>query len=239
MSEPNLLLVLCGDTFPAIRESHGDFELWFTRALKGLGLRVVTWNAHQHHDMPDISFAGVVLSGSPAMVTDRAGWSIALADWILECVELNIPVLGVCYGHQLLADALGGEVDFHPGGREIGSLLMSCTQEAGNDPLFRHMPRSFYAQLSHAQSVLTLPPDAVLLASGSRVRCQAFRYGRSVWGVQFHPEFNRAVMAAYLDNYQREISQAQLKEIREHLHDCPDAEKILVRFADFCLGHKS
>ncbi|OZG73891.1 GMP synthase [Hahella sp. CCB-MM4] len=239
MSKPKLLLVLCGDTFPAIREQHGNFDHWFIQAMERPEMEIVVWNAHQHHDVPDISFIGAVLTGSPAMVTDRAGWSEALSGWVLECIGLGIPVLGVCYGHQLLADALGGEVDFQPGGREIGSLLISCSSAAADDPLFSKLPQSFFAQLTHAQSVTKMPTGAVLLGSSSRVGCQAFRYGEAVWGVQFHPEFSRDVMAAYINIYSGDMSQRQRLTVEEHLHDSPEANQLLGHFVDYCLTSES
>ncbi len=95
---------------------------------------------------------------------DRVPWSEVLAAWVAEAVPMGIPVLGVCYGHQLLAHALGGEVDYHPAGPEVGTVPVRLTPAARTDPLFARLPETFYAHATHAQSVLRLPAAAVHLA---------------------------------------------------------------------------
>jgi len=107
-------------------------------------------------------------------------------------------VLGVCYGHQLLAHVFGGTVDYHPEGRESGTHTVTLTASAASDAPFSTMPSQFLAQLTHKQSVLGLPPQAILLGASEFEPHQAFRIGECAWGVQFHPEFTDEVMRAYL-----------------------------------------
>src|SRR5690625_6734079 len=73
-------------------------------------------------------------------------------------------MLGVCYGHQLMAAAFGGHVDFHPEGRESGTLAVRLTETGRADALLGTLPERFYAHLTHAQSVLEAPSDAQVLA---------------------------------------------------------------------------
>ena len=232
--EKPILIASCGDTFPGIRTKFGNFDLWFLDALEEAGTRAVVWNAHQGVKAPDIAYSGILITGSPAMVTDRAQWSESLRVWVKAQADLGVPTLGVCYGHQLLADAYGGKVDYQPDGREIGSLLVTQTPEGANDPLFSLLPGSFYAHLTHAQSVIKLPKDAVLLAKSGRVSCQAFRIGSSAWGVQFHPEFTQEVMAGYLEEYKPQIPPSFHLQLQNHLHDCPEARSVLHGFAKYC-----
>jgi len=107
-------------------------------------------------------------------------------------------VLGVCYGHQLLAHAFSGTVDYHPEGRESGTHTVTLTESAASDALFGTMPSQFSAQLTHKQSVLSLPPQALLLGASDFEPDHAFRIGEYAWGVQFHPEFTDEVMRSYL-----------------------------------------
>lgn len=104
--------------------------------------------------------AGVVVTGSHAMVSERAAWSERLGQWLKRCVDAEVPVLGICYGHQLLAHALGGRVGDHPAGLEIGTHAVELTPAARQDPLFAALPESFPAQFVHRQSALELPPGA-------------------------------------------------------------------------------
>lgn len=126
---------------------------------------------------PQRGVSGIVIAGSHAMVTDRAPWSEALADWLAEAVPVGMPVLGVCYGHQLLAHALGGEVDYHPAGPEVGTVPVRLTPATRSDPLFSELPELFHAHATHAQSVLRLPASAVHLAGNDYEPNHAFCVG--------------------------------------------------------------
>ncbi len=234
-----ILIASCGDTFPSIRSRYGNFDLWFLDAFEEVGARAIVWNVHRELAAPEIDFSGILITGSPAMVTDRAKWSESLGSWLKIQEGKDIPVLGVCYGHQLLADVWGGRVDYQPDGREIGSLLVSLSEDAKHDQLFGSLPKSFYVHLTHAQSVIFPPPGAVILAKSSRVGCQAFKLGKTVWGVQFHPEFSKEVMACYLDEYKSQIPPGFRLQLQNHLHDCTEARSILHEFARICLHRQS
>lgn len=192
-----ILLLKTGSTHASIRQAFGDFEHWFLQALEGNEVQLV--NAVTDPQLPDpVQVQGVILTGSPAMVTDREPWSERLAHWLANSAHGRVPVLGVCYGHQLLAHALGGAVDWHPLGRESGTATIELTPDGKNDPLLGILPPRFLAQVTHAQRVTRLPADAVLLAANTFESHHAFRIGAATWGVQFHPEFSADVMRAYL-----------------------------------------
>jgi GMP synthase (glutamine-hydrolysing) len=141
------------------------------------------------------------------MVTEPEKWVEPLADWLRKLVEGSVPILGVCYGHQLLAHALGGRVGFHPEGPEIGTKEVDLRQEGVRDPLLEGMPKRFYAHTTHAQTVLTLPHGSVLLARTEHEAHAAFRFGACAWGVQFHPEYDDDIMRHYI-RAQRKTLQA-------------------------------
>jgi len=107
-------------------------------------------------------------------------------------------VFGICYGHQLLAHALGGQVDYNPAGRESGTVELALEPAASSDPLFAGLPRRFPAHATHLQSVLRAPDGAAVLARSALDSCQAFRWGEQAWGVQFHPEFATHHMRGYV-----------------------------------------
>jgi GMP synthase (glutamine-hydrolysing) len=142
--------------------------------------------------------SGVIITGSPAMVTDKDDWMQMLIAWIPQVVEHNIPLLGICFGHQLLAEAMGGHTDYHPKGREMGTAYIQLTPEGKQDKLLGALPDDFLAHTTHAQTVLSLPANALRLAENSFESHHAFRCGDSAWGVQFHPEFSADIMRAYV-----------------------------------------
>ena len=143
-------------------------------------------------------YAGVIVTGSGAMVSDRLPWSEATAAWLRDAIEGGTPAFGICYGHQLIAHALGGEVGDNPAGREMGTVEARATEAASTDPLFADLPASFLIQSTHLQTVLSLPAGAAVLATTAQDRHAALRFRDAAWGVQFHPEFSARHMHGYL-----------------------------------------
>lgn len=242
MSQPNpkVVILKTGSTYPDLKEQFGDFEEWFVRGLSPrFDITVLNTVAGELPGDPT-DWDGVVVTGSPAMVSDREPWSENAAQWLTRVVDKAVPLLGVCYGHQLLAHALGGEVGYHPGGRESGTHRVELLNSAKDDPLFRGMPDSFRAQLTHKQTVLSLPQGAVLLGRNEFEPHQAFRVGKYAWGVQFHPEFTDAIMRAYLGvqapDLEREgfDSQAMIDSVVR----APEASGLLERFSALVLESK-
>lgn len=194
-----VLIIRTGSAPAPIRARHGDFPHWFriAAALPVSAVRVVDVAAGDALPPPR-SVAGALITGSAAMVTERLPWSEHTAGWIRDAMDVELPLFGVCYGHQLMAHALGGRVDYLPDGREIGTQLITCRPEAALDPLAGNLPASFRAHTTHEQGVMELPPGAIALARSERDPHHLVRYGRCALSVQFHPEFNAEVMRAYV-----------------------------------------
>lgn len=144
---------------------------------------------------PD-AVSAVVVTGAAAMVADPLPWIGETAAFLRAAVGLGVPTLGVCFGHQLLASALGGSVAPTPSGPEYATITVETTAEAAADPLFAALAPGFAAQGAHFQTVTALPPGATMLARGAS-GVQAFRIGNA-WGVQFHPEFPAAATEVIL-----------------------------------------
>jgi len=224
-----LLIIKTGNTMPSLKATRGDFEDWI---LAGMGLgagraRVVDVAGGQILPRPGNAGA-IVITGSHEMVSDRLDWSERTAAWLVEAVSCGTPILGICYGHQLLAHALGGEVNNNPRGPEMGTTEVTLPGEASADLLLRGLPSAINVHVSHSQSVLRLPPGAIRLAGNHWDRNQAFRFGDCAWGVQFHPEFDAGIMHAYAAEEQ------SLAEIT--IFDTPFGAQILRRFASLALG---
>jgi GMP synthase (glutamine-hydrolysing) len=234
-----VLVVKCGSTLASLRERRGDYEDWI---LAGMGVpraRAQVASAPDEDALPDpASVAAVVLTGSSAMVSAREPWSERAAGWLRGAVRAGTPVLGICYGHQLLAHALGGRVGVNPRGREIGTVLVETGPAARADALLGELPERFPAQATHVESVLELPAGATLLAASQGDPHQAFSCGPRAWGVQFHPEFDADAIRAYLDA-RRELLRAEGRDpdsLLAGVRESPCGPTLLRRFAALVLA---
>lgn len=235
MSKP-ILIIKTGNTIESLLANGEDFENWFA-THSGLGDEHFSVRSlHKGEELDPLeNISGVIITGSPAYVTDLEAWNFIGAEYIKEAHAGNIPILGVCYGHQLIAWAFDGVVDFHPLGREIGTVGVTLTDEAKSDPLFKRLPDEFLAQVSHQQSVTSLPPQAIRLGGNSFETNQAFRLGDQTWGIQFHPEFSAATIRAYIEARWDAIKSEGLdpESLHHEVRDTPEAESVLRAFCRF------
>ncbi|MDR3039082.1 MAG: glutamine amidotransferase [Candidatus Adiutrix sp.] len=192
-----VLILQTGDV-PAGIDCENFDRMFLRRTNFGPAGAVVVHAARQAPPAEADPFAGVVITGSPAMVTDREPWSERCADWLRRAAGAGAALLGVCYGHQLLAHAFGGEVGYNPRGLELGTHSIRLRPEARRHPLFAATPDEFKAHLAHSQTVLRLPPGARALAASDHDPHQIILYSDRVVSFQFHPEYDEAVARAYV-----------------------------------------
>lgn len=234
------LILETGRPVPSLRR-HGDFTHWI-RTAAGLGRHEVeVVPVLEGRQPPDPApFAGVLVTGSAAMVTHREPWSEATAGWLREAAHGGLPMLGICYGHQLIAHALGGTVADNPRGREMGTVAVELHDSAREDPLFRGLPSRFPAQATHLQTVLAPPEGAVVLARSALDDCQAYRWREHAWGLQFHPEFSTIHMHGYVAA-RREALQREghcHRGIAAAIRPAPLARRVLQRFVRYARAQR-
>jgi len=232
-----ILIVKTGGTYPDMVARFGDFEDWFLQRLDRASGPIDTVCPPAGEKLPQLeTLGGMIITGSHDMVTERLPWSENTALWVKKAVDREIPVLGVCYGHQLLAHALGGVVGDNPNGKEFGTVAVRLNGRAGADRLFEGLPGVFDAQACHTQSVLQLPAGATLLASSDMDPHHAFSVGKRAWGVQFHPEFNAEVQQDYIRRFADDLAAQgrDVNDLLEGVRETPISEGLLRRFQQFC-----
>lgn len=229
-----ILIIKAGSTMPSLAARRGDFEDWISAGMGVDIKRAAIVDVRNGGSLPPYEhISGVVITGSHAMVTEHRDWSERTARWLRGAFERKLPTLGTCYGHQLLAYALGGEVGDNPNGLEAGTVDVHLNRAVQDDPPFSGFPSPIRGYTGHHQSVLRLPPGARLLASGAMEAHQAFVIGECAWGVQFYPEFDADITIEYIRRESQALG-AQGQEPERLIRVCvdtPHGPDLLRRFA--------
>jgi len=177
---------------------------------------------------PDVrEFAGIIITGSSASLTQPEPWMDDACDLVRRAADAGVPVLGVCFGHQLVGRAFGATVAKTPGGWEIGTWDVTLTDAGRRDPLFAGLDPTLAVNLTHEDHV---EPHAALtpLARNDRTPLQAVAVGEHVRGVQFHPEFSGAVMKSYIDARRSVLTGIDPDALRAE--DCPSGPAVFANF---------
>jgi GMP synthase-like glutamine amidotransferase len=171
-----------------VAESPGVLAEWFPAA--GIDLDVLEpWKGDPLPERVTEHDALVVMGGPQQAYDDTsAPWLRQTKELLRSAVADGLPVLGVCLGGQLLAEAMGGRVSPGADGPELGARFVSKRDAAVDDPVFSDMPLSPVVVQWHWDAIVELPPGAVLLAASPRYVNQAFRVGTKAYGLQFHIE---------------------------------------------------
>jgi len=165
----------------------------------------------------------IILSGSLANITDELDWSIELENFVLKAIDASIPVLGICYGHQLLCRALRRKEGFTA--KETVKFAdqpefgWSEIRRTDKSMLFDNLPKSFYSFSSHFEEVGQLPKNAKKTAESTLCGIQGFELeNKPVFGIQFHPEKT-------WEEGQEALEAQRQKKNSQTLLECPSGKK--------------
>lgn len=235
----SLLILVTGEPVPPVQRERGDFaEL--IRGTVGGSWRGSWMVADARRALPRVvqgDWSGVIITGSPASLTERAPWMQATLMYVRKLVEARVPTLGICFGHQLLGEALGGSVERNPAGREIGTVTLQVNDES---PLIPHavagVPREVAVNMTHLDSVVRLPEGAKVLGHTPQERHAYVQFGPRAWGVQFHPEMDAGVIRHYIQHRQEElvVEGLDVSQLLAGASETPESYSLLRTFADYC-----
>jgi|SRR5687768_9749539 len=228
-------ILVTGEPVEPVKRARGSFANLFREVLSPVWTGAIVEFDARRSELPDPKdVTALVVTGSASSVTERAPWMLATERALVGFVSADVPTLGVCFGHQLLGQALGGEVRQNPRGREIGTVE---TELVAEDPLFTESPRGFLVNMSHVDSVVALPPGARVLGCTALEPHAAVRFGERAWGVQFHPEFDGPVMRGYIEARAPQITSEGIDPTRLRAESSQDSTRLLTRFAQLALRH--
>jgi len=179
---------------PTDRDYPGAIQEVFDRHVQAR-LAVDRFRPHRNEFPDHVTFDLIVLTGSVARIGTTEQWFSPLAEYVEGAIDAGTPVLGVCFGHQFLADLFGGTVTALPD-QQVTVSTIERTDAGRAHPLFEGLPHRFDSFVYHHDHVTELPPNATRLAR-NETGIQAFTLAdRPVWGIQFHPEFTESMARA-------------------------------------------
>jgi GMP synthase (glutamine-hydrolysing) len=230
VNTPSVAVLVTGEPVPQARARRGDFADLIRLAAPGFG--TLRWEPHDvraRAALPDLTRAfAVIVTGSALSVTEPLPWKEQVSACLRELVRAEVPLLGICFGHQLLGHALGGHVSSNPHGREMGTVDLERHEDDPVCGLRGRVP----VNTTHVDSVVTLPPGARVLGSTPQEPHAAVRFGPSAWGVQYHPELDAEVMRYYFEA-RRPLLQAEgwdVEAAERAVRDAPEGARVIERF---------
>ena len=206
-----------------VREEMGDYDAMFARLLDGHGFAFETWNVVDgvFPDGPDAA-EGWLITGSKHGAYEDHDWIPPLETLIREIYADGRPMVGVCFGHQIIAQALGGRVVKFPGGWSVGRTDYEIE---GQD-----LPLNAW----HQDQVVERPAAARVVGTSPFCQYAALAYGDRIWTIQPHPEFPARVVEQLIAHRGRGVvPDAQLDAAQADLHKPTDSAAIAARMADF------
>lgn len=162
-------------------------------------------------------------------------WMPDILDLIRLCYDRGMPTFGSCWGHQLIARALGGRVMHDSDLAEMGCHHVTLTEAGRSDAIFGSFPGRFLVNMGHHDRVVELPPDAIELAVSDTQPYQAFRLaGKPMYGTQFHSELDarreRERLYRYREHYPEIASDASFQAVLDNLAETGEADHLLHDF---------
>ncbi len=223
-----ILIIITGPTNKYIKNIVGDKIKWYSRVISreeiGIKIKLVYLGEKLHPDEGD----AWIITGSEFSVSDKYPWLIKTIVSLNEAILIGKPILGICFGHQLIAKTLGGKVGKNPKGWEVGVCPIELNSSGKKAAIFSNFPTRFNAAETHQDTILKLPKGCISLATNN-MGYQAFEFNDNVVGVQFHPEFTQKIMNQYI----KIRLKANIPIINPNIPDLSFNEKIFDNFINY------
>lgn len=180
----------------------------FIEPIKKIGETVVIWRADKTR-RPNEKNDAIIITGGPMnaleLATSKKSFFPSEIKFIKQAIKGNIPILGVCLGHQLLAHLLGGKLGIAQNW-QIGWQEQILTPEGRQNSLFYKLPRQIINFEFHQDKVVRIPSNAKILAASRNCKIESFGINnKPIWGIQFHPEISAQIAEKILTKEQKRL----------------------------------
>ncbi len=175
---------------PDLVDEHGEYDEMCSQFLDGNGFEFVSYRVVENKFPASVNEVdGWLLTGSKYGAYEQHSWIPPLEKFLREAYSQNIPIVGICFGHQILAQALGGKVEKFPGGWVVGKQSYKLNGNNSNADLMAW----------HQDQVTKLPPEATVIGTSNTCKYAALAYGNKALTVQPHPEFGLEFVEALFE----------------------------------------
>jgi GMP synthase (glutamine-hydrolysing) len=218
-----------GESPDALRAEMGDYPDFFETLLAGRGLTFRRW-AVLRNAFPDSvnDCDGWLITGSRFGAYEDHPWIPPLEAFIRQAYDAHVPVVGVCFGHQIIAQAMGGKVEKYPGGWSVGPTEYDFDGE------------KLTLNAWHQDQVTKLPPGAQVVGRTAFCENAALLYDDRMFSVQPHPEFRNDFVQGLIEKRGRGLVPDPLLDAATARLDTPlDSPRMADRIAQFFLTHQA
>lgn len=216
-------ILKCGQSPEIIRAELGDYDQMFERLLAGRGFDFDSYHVEAMEFPDDVHAAdGWLITGSKHGVYEDHAFIPPLEDFIRRAYDAAVPMVGICFGHQIIAQALGGKVIKHPSGWAVGAQDYDFGSE------------TVTLNAWHQDQVVEVPEGAQTLATSEFCQNAGFIYGDKAFSVQPHPEFDDAFIAGLIEHRAKGVvPEPLLAGARARMGDATDGPTLADRIEAF------
>ena len=193
----NIVIFDCGPSLSEVSKQFGCTPDWIIGLLQNKGCSFQKVRSYEGETVKYSEGDAWIITGSPRSVYDELDWMLDMEEKIRNTQYHNKPVLGICFGHQLIAKSFGGQVELNPRGWELGAYPIELTERGSKSRILSGLKNHAIVYESHGDCITTLPANAIELALNNKGN-QAFKIHGNMYGMQFHPEFSWEIIKKYV-----------------------------------------